>query len=81
MSAKKTKAAKKRIYRDPVMVSAMAAAGLTSKQLSIDARVNPATVSRLLQRQHEPRLETAERIAAALHVPVDFILRHGGKND
>jgi transcriptional regulator with XRE-family HTH domain len=48
--------------------------GLTSKELARKARISPAEVSLLERRMRQPKIETLQRIAAALEVSSSYLL-------
>jgi len=56
--------------------------GLTQAELSRRTRLPAATISRIASGQRSnPRLETLERIAGALSVPVDYLCDKGRQFD
>jgi len=53
---------------------ARAVKGLTQEQLAAKAGVTVGTVSRIENRQHEPRVRTLQQLAVALGVDLDDLL-------
>ena len=47
---------------------------MTSKELAGDARVSPAEISLIERQMRAPRIDTLQRIAAALEVSVSYLI-------